>query len=142
MLLKKKFQKFRDRLRRSRQELPISVQIIEFNIFAGYDLLQSRTTVCSLWYVIRIPQLCLINCMRTHDSAALETLKVHRSILILMASRSALILSLGVLMSASLMEGDNRPPATPSPTWRVLFGGLFMRHAFLMSISVVLTQPG
>lgn len=55
---------------------------------------------------------------------------------------SCLRVSTGLVRSASDTEGDILPPATPRARCLVDFMGLFIRHAFLMSISVVLTHPG
>lgn len=53
-----------------------------------------------------------------------------------------LMASVGLAKSISDADGDMRPPATPSCKCRLLLNGLFTRQAFLMSTSVVFTQPG
>lgn len=78
----------------------------------------------------------------THASATLETLMLRRSNRCFNMAMWHLMASVGLAKSVSDVDGDIRPPATPSCKCRLLLSGLLTRQAFLMSTSVVFTQPG
>ena len=77
-----------------------------------------------------------------YDSATLETLMFVRANFFRRNSISFWMVAAGHWMSTSETDGDIRPPATATDKWRALLIGRCIRQAFLMSISVVLTQPG
>jgi len=85
---------------------------------------------------------CNIQSICTHASATLETLMLRRSSRCFNMAMWHLMASVGLAKSVSDVEGDMRPPATPSFKCRLLLSGLLTRQAFLMSTSVVFTQPG
>lgn len=80
--------------------------------------------------------------MCTHASATFETLILRLSSRCLNIAMWRLTASVGLAKSLSDVDGDIRPPATPSCKCRMLLSGLLTRQAFLMSTSVVFTQPG
>ena len=85
---------------------------------------------------------CNIQSICTHASATLETLMLRRSNRCFNMAMWHLMASVGLAKSVSDVDGDMRPPATPSFKCRLLLSGLLTRQAFLMSTSVVFTQPG
>lgn len=90
----------------------------------------------TMWFYCNIQSIC------THASATLETLMLRRSSRCFNMAMWHFMASAGLVNSISDVEGDMRPPATPSFKCRLLLSGLLTRQAFLMSTSVVFTQPG
>lgn len=108
-------------------------------------LLMNATNTIKIQNIYRYTTMlfyCNIQSICTHASATLETLMLRRSSRCFNMAMWHLMASVGLANSVSDVEGDMRPPATPSFKCRLLLSGLLTRQAFLMSTSVVFTQPG